>query len=180
MNPAAIIIIFLTYCVICGFVTARLSKSKGYDNGFLWGLFLGIIGIFIIVSRPNLREIQFRALDSQPKWKCDCGTMNSNAFLYCIKCNKARSKCQHDTPKLTCPHCGAFNNATNSNCFVCSKPLTVSTPQPQTTSPNTSPHLPNEPPDYFVALEKLSALHRKGILTDEEYQQKKADILDKI
>ena len=34
--------------------------------------------------------------------------------------------------------------------------------------------------DYAEAIEKLAKLHEQGILTDEEFQRKKADILAKM
>lgn len=36
------------------------------------------------------------------------------------------------------------------------------------------------PDDIIALLEKLAALHSKGILTDEEYIDKKRDLLDRL
>jgi len=34
--------------------------------------------------------------------------------------------------------------------------------------------------DIFAKIERLAALHAKGILSDQEYQSKKAELLDRI
>lgn len=39
---------------ICGFVTKKMNKDKGYDDGFggfAWGFFLGVIGVAIVALR---------------------------------------------------------------------------------------------------------------------------------
>jgi len=41
----------LLYSVICGIVTSRINRDKGYNGGFFWGFFLGIIGIIIVALR---------------------------------------------------------------------------------------------------------------------------------
>nr|WP_290128945.1 SHOCT domain-containing protein [Hoeflea alexandrii] len=37
-----------------------------------------------------------------------------------------------------------------------------------------------EEADIFAKIERLAALHQKGILTDQEYQAKKAELLARI
>ena len=45
-------VIYLIYAIICGFITKSMNQNKGYDGGFAWGLFLGIIGIIVVAVRP--------------------------------------------------------------------------------------------------------------------------------
>lgn len=40
--------------------------------------------------------------------------------------------------------------------------------------------VPADPPDPYAELEKLSALHDKGILTEDEFQKKKDELLSRI
>jgi hypothetical protein len=47
-------------------------------------------------------------------------------------------------------------------------------PSPSTSSPST------KEADIFAAIERLAELHGKGILTDDEYAQKKADLLSRL
>lgn len=39
--------------VICGLITNKINTNKGYDGGFAWGFFLGLIGIIIVVNRAD-------------------------------------------------------------------------------------------------------------------------------
>lgn len=38
--------------IICGFITKEINSNKGYQGGFAWGFFLGIVGIIIVAVRP--------------------------------------------------------------------------------------------------------------------------------
>ena len=50
----------------------------------------------------------------------------------------------------------------------------------QSQTASAQPVAGNTEKSYLEALEKLAKLHEQGILTDEEFQQKKADLLAKI
>ncbi len=39
--------------LIFGFVTKYMNENKGYEGGFWWGFFLGIIGIIVIACKPQ-------------------------------------------------------------------------------------------------------------------------------
>ena len=93
------LISILLYCVVCGLISKYINESKGYANGFAWGAWLGIIGIIVVLCKPNI------AKDQQPQ-------------------------------------------------------------QPESNS--------------IDALERLAQLHEKGVLTDEEFEMKKAKLLDRI
>jgi len=56
------------------------------------------------------------------------------------------------------------------------EPAPVDIPEP---SQPATPETPDEP-DIFAKIERLAALHAKGILTDGEYQAKKAELLARI
>jgi len=46
------LVVIIIGLIICGFITQGINKSKGYEGGFAWGLFLGIIGIIVVAVRP--------------------------------------------------------------------------------------------------------------------------------
>lgn len=48
-----IIICAIVSGFIFGIATNVIGDKKGYDTCFLWGFFLGIIGLIIILLRPN-------------------------------------------------------------------------------------------------------------------------------
>ena len=53
MDLGVLVITSLIVGVICGFVCIYIASSRGMEGGFLWGFFLGIIGIAIVALKPN-------------------------------------------------------------------------------------------------------------------------------
>lgn len=49
-----VLILILVIGVACGFgaITKRINEDKGYDGGFAWGFFLGVMGIVVVACRP--------------------------------------------------------------------------------------------------------------------------------
>jgi len=47
----------LAFCcvpgLIFGFITRSIARKKGYSHGFVWGFFLGVIGLLVNVFRPD-------------------------------------------------------------------------------------------------------------------------------
>lgn len=76
-----LVIIFVAW-VICGVVTSAINKMKGYDGGFWWGFFLGLIGILIVTFRDDnsdtimdveqVSEDNEMFLDEHDGWECPC------------------------------------------------------------------------------------------------------------
>ena len=92
--------VFLVQGLIFGFITRAIADSKGYDGGFWWGFFLGLLGLIVVAVRPTMTKVE-----------SDQG-------------NTAAS--------------------------------------------------------YTQALERLAAMREQGILTEEEFKEKKQEILDRI
>lgn len=174
--------------VVFGFITLYVAESKGYDGGFWWGFWLGIIGLLVVGFRPDNTEQHYSHTSSElpawassssanlPSWTCVCGAKNSGSLDYCQACR--RNKSESTVPKKICPHCGAGNKATNTLCFACDKPLDENHPTPQQTPTAVSSEETSS--DYITTLEKLGKLREQGILTEEEFQQKKSEILAKM
>ncbi|WP_303804633.1 SHOCT domain-containing protein [Ruminococcus flavefaciens] len=50
-----IMIVSVIYVIpgcIMGCITDSMNRKKGYNGGFSWGFFLGIIGIIVVACRP--------------------------------------------------------------------------------------------------------------------------------
>lgn len=173
----------LAVCVILGFVTKHINESKGYSGGFAWGFWLNLIGVIVVACKPDNRSYTQReyqpmypqAQVQEKTWRCsNCGHENSDKLNYCLKCRSDRFVVQ--SKKITCPYCGASNNEKNTVCFACHKSLTekndpkagVST---QTTSSDKEP---------VALIKQLADLHSQGILTDEEFETKKTELLAKM
>ena len=170
--------------LIFGFIAKYIAESRGDDTGFAWGFWLGLIGVLVVGLRPSkVSTPAYSNAQAVPKveWECGCGAMNSDSLNYCFACRRNRGEYKPRS-KVKCPHCGAFNTETNDVCFACNKPLSETKEiiqQPAVVEKNKIAQT-IENNDFVTMLEKLAKLHERGILTDEEFQQKKSDILAKI
>lgn len=186
-----LIIVYLVYMVIFGCITKYVAGSKGYDGGFFWGFFLGIIGLLVVGFRPNTttsgagaeyKPMYGGALQAsnqkKPSWTCTCGSINPDRLDYCPICRKSR-KDGEKPGDVRCPHCGAMNNASRDICVLCEKPLREGVVIPTQTEAQRDAENTAQP-EGVELLEKLAKLHHEGILTDEEFSQKKAQILEKL
>ena len=193
MTEFLIVIAYLINGVIFGVITRYLSKNKGYDGGFAWGFFLGIIGLLVVGFKPALNVQGTTSSQNQPSyldtpynkpnnsWICSCGAHNSNTFDYCLSCRRSRHD-QSQIKKIECPHCGANNKETNELCFACNKPLTEKKIDSieQNKLPVSTENEIQTSVRFLEVLENLAKLQNQGIITKEEFEQKKADILDRI
>lgn len=50
--------VFLVQGLIFGFITRAIADSKGYDGGFWWGFFLGLIGLIVVAVRPAMTKVE--------------------------------------------------------------------------------------------------------------------------
>ena len=186
--------------VFWGFVAQHISSSKGYETGFAWGFWLGLIGVFVVAVKPEINTLaysygernqywkKYRELSSQASWRCVCSQENAAELQYCTRCKRTRKEGENKTTeKVECLYCGAKNNASNEECFACGRSLKNSsyTPAVQTVRQETSSTL--EMPkqvvgdvDSLEALKKLAELRDLGVLTEKEFQEKKAAIMAKI
>ena len=172
--------------VIFGFITQYIANSKGYDGGFAWGFWLGIIGVLVVGFRPNQYEAQTISTNqlsgrpttvssgyapNAPKgWQCVCGSRNPSSVDYCMSCHRSKEEVTEE--RVNCPHCGAKNKISNETCFACGKSMKEENKPENIISEGKE--------DYVVLLQKLSKLRDQGVLTEEEYNQKKKEILEKM
>lgn len=55
----SVLVFLIAYIVqgtIFGFITKHVAESKGYDGGFAWGFWLGIIGLIVVGFKPNIQH----------------------------------------------------------------------------------------------------------------------------
>ncbi len=184
---------------IFGAITKHINESKGYDGGFAWGFWLGLIGIIVVALKADnnhssqpYQPMYGGALSQNPpsrnaasnQWRCVCGNLNSGALSYCTYCRRSRE--EQNIRKKKCPHCGANNNESNETCFACGKPMneTAAPQAAQDSGVSLTKAAPSketqEAAEVIRLVESLSRLHDQGILTDEEFQEKKASLLAKL
>ena len=172
------VFLYIVYIFIFGFVTKTINENKGYEGGFWWGFWLGILGVIVVACKPDNRSYSQteyepmypQAIQPESTWRCSsCGAENSGKLNYCLRCRSDRNEVQ--AIKVTCPHCGALNNNTNSVCFACHKPLSGNVEPNRSTASETR---------SIELIKQLAELHSQGILTDEEFSTKKAQLLEKM
>ena len=187
------LIVYIIQGVVFGLITQHVAASKGYDGGFWWGACLGIVGLLVVGFRPNI-NVSTETANYSPKygdiplskssysnsstgtWMCECGASNSNRLNYCLRCRRDRSIAASQ-PKITCPHCGAQNRSTNVECFACHKLLKE---ELVPTASENERCGENNSTNNIELLQQLSNLHQQGILTDDEFQKKKTELLSKL
>ena len=47
------LVILLIVQVVFGIITKTINNNRGKEGGFLWGFFLGVIGIIVVAVRPK-------------------------------------------------------------------------------------------------------------------------------
>ncbi|MBQ8312188.1 MAG: SHOCT domain-containing protein [Clostridia bacterium] len=186
---------FLIRGVFLGFVTQHIATSKGYETGFAWGFWLGLIGVFVVAVKPEVNvsahnygeknQYWKRLAGETPKqapWCCVCGQENVADLQYCTRCGRTKEEGESKAfVKVECSYCGAKNNASNEECFACGRSLKNSsyTPAVQTVRQETPKQVVGDV-DSLEALKKLAELRDLGVLTENEFQEKKAAIMAKI
>ncbi|MGN0655006.1 MAG: SHOCT domain-containing protein [Oscillospiraceae bacterium] len=74
----------IIFSVMFGAVTCVLNNEKGYEGGFWWGFFLGVIGIIIVVCKPENKEVLDRRCIIAGGWVCKkCGKRNNGSVMTC-------------------------------------------------------------------------------------------------
>lgn len=112
-------------CVIWGFIVKSVNENKGYDGGFALGFFLGVIGLIIVLSKP---EANYYVPDSQADQMHSIAPIGSSspqpmrsssqAPVSSSTQNLVRSPSQADVPSSgwKCNQCGRNNASYTTSC----------------------------------------------------------------
>ena len=165
------IVISIIVSCIFGAITKAINERKGYYGGFAWGFWLGWIGIIVVACRQsNLyyspkESIIVPAKNADPAPKTE---LPRNAISYQSP-NGDSWKCK----------CGRYNPRYLSSC-VCGlnksgAPSVAPLPEPQKSSAaDTDNEFLN-----IAALKEYKALLDEGVITQEEFDTKKKEILSR-
>ena len=131
----------IVYGLIFGAITKYVAQSKGYDGGFWWGFFLGVIGLLVVGFKPDLNQqtsysttqqtvhnysstsqdkneekTEQHALKAEKQWLCiSCLANNPEKAKFCFQCGEPR---HYD---WKCSMCGEVNTAKTKFCCNCGK-----------------------------------------------------------
>ena len=155
----------LISAVVFGFITKHINESKGYEGGFAWGFWLNIIGIIVVACKPDNRA--YTPISSH----------NSNDLSPLAQEARERSILADGGWKCTC---GRVNYHYVSTCWCGRNQSGVI--YNKTFEEHKNPETEQLPQnnDNIALIKQLAELHSQGILTDEEFDTKKAEILAKM
>ena len=99
---------------ICGAVSRYISKNKGYEGGFAWGFFLGLIGIVVVASKRDLTYGD--PIQPMGRWFCArCNAANADTANFCGNCGETRPN------HWICQGCSAGNPLSGRFCQKCGR-----------------------------------------------------------
>jgi hypothetical protein len=151
-----IISLVITIIVGClwGAATYTINENKGYyNNGFWWGFWLGLIGVIVVLCKPDARTQYYETYGYPSQygnkipeggWKCTCGTIHSSYVTSC-SCGKSKREVLNPTPA----------------------------PKPQPSAMAAE----DKEGKIIAALQEYKKLLDSGVLTQEEFEQKKQQLL---
>ncbi len=179
--------------VIWGIVTQKVAENKGYyDSSFWWGFFLGLIGLIVVLVRPDNNRTVYsndprymgNTQQQSRRWYCTkCGTENGLSNT-CVTCGERR----YTGSKTTAPNggwrciCGAVNPAYVGTCGCglekgASAPKKASAQPEIPVSPATTNTAQTSSSSKFDEIKAYKELLDCGAITQEEYDKKKSEIL---
>ena len=147
---------FLVYFAICGIfglITKKINTDKGYDGGFGWGFWLGAIGIIVVACRQD--NFYYKALKESIARNSPSSVNDVSTDGWKCSCGRVHagyvSSCACGQSKINMlQHANAVSNAkADSNA----------------TTKNLS------------AIREYKKLLDDGIITQEEYDAKKKQLL---
>ncbi|MGN0839744.1 MAG: SHOCT domain-containing protein [Candidatus Ornithospirochaeta sp.] len=83
LSVLLVIVSLLIFNIICGAISEKINREKGYDGGFAWGFMLCILGIVVTAVRPYRQYIKTRnnTVSEVPHifWCTGCGSTFSSS-----------------------------------------------------------------------------------------------------
>ncbi len=159
-------IVSLIMAVIFGFITKSMNEDKGYEGGFAWGFWLGIIGIIVVACKPDNHHYYYReseqdaALSAYAREKNDERVLEEGGW----KCNR----CGHvNASYVTSCNCGMYIKE-NDNWFKKRDEERKARAEEQKAQAVKS---------QADEIKKFKELLDSGAITQEEYDAKKKQIL---
>lgn len=150
----------LIWGLVWGFATNAVIRNKGYkENWFWWGFFFGLIALIVAATKPSYYDYM----------------QSQNAISKVTEENINRHTLSNGG--WECP-CGAVNPAYTGTCSCGRTKAEVLRLQKQTQEEAQSKAAQQEETENLDRLKKLKELLDIGAITNEEFEQKKRQLLD--
>ena len=217
------LIVTLIEACIFGAITKAINENKGYDGGFWWGFFLGVIGIIVVAVRQPYYTVGYIAsrdsfyvakktaekpidMDApvpEGGWRCMCGRVHE-AYESSCSCGQSKRSVLSNTPTpidseppkipVTKPQdwtctCGKEHPSYETSC-ICGKtkyevltanivlPDPIPEPEPAAVPEPEPIPTPTNEDECIEVLRKYKSLLDDGVITQEDYNAKKKQLLD--
>lgn len=159
------IIVSVVMGCIFGAISKHINESKGYYGGFAWGFWLGIIGIIVVAVKPNINVNNSYCGDDEYTMRMKNYSQEKHNNETLAAGGWTCTKCGAINPKyLTTCNCGMFKGE-NERYLEKSKEEA----QKQETI--------KKELDNAEMLLKLKKMLDEGIITQEEFDEKKKQLL---
>lgn len=154
----ALIFIYLIQGIIFGFATDTAIKNKGYfDNWFWWGFFFGLIALLVALSKPDCHASQETISPNPPSRSDETGKNHRWECAFCHLTNE---------DYITTCCCGKSRQDTEEKLQAEKKKI------------ETKKETKKSETDTIDLLERYKKLLDSGALTQEEFDDKKKEILN--
>ena len=186
----------LIVCVIFGMITKYINNIKGYEGGFAWGFWLNLIGVIVVACKPDNRaNAQKKAEDTSPydmpvadSYIHDRIETANNMFAgndYNSALKAYKSILQYYSYAMD----DAAIDGINQKMQLCCEKLGLDydkekvTIEKKTEKPNDPVQKPQEEASgnqQINLIKELAELKAQGIISEEEFEAKKKELLAKI
>ena len=179
------------YCIIClviaivfGIITRNVIYNKGYhENWFWWGFFFGWIALVIALTKPDIRYQQYGTPvspeDRYSKEKDDAYTLNHGGWR-CYNCRSVNPsfvgtcKCGMSRGESVAKEAEAQQFALERAKLIEGSQSTKS----EQSKPKTVAESSEEAIKLAEAISKFKELLDMGVITQEEFEEKKNSLLN--
>ena len=180
--------------VVFGYVTDHLAKSKGYESGFAWGFWLGFVGLLVVGFRP-VKAAEEKSIAPVFEFLPASGSAivdpNGGAIPMYEKPDRDVLSWVPSTTRLSIMEMDAERNwvkvwyngesgyvkkAELQNLELEEMPAKAEKAEKR----QEIPYEQEAEQDIADKLRLLAKLHAEGLLTDEEFSRKKAEIIANI
>ena len=101
LSVLLVIVSLLIFNIICGAISEKINREKGYDGGFAWGFLLCILGIVVTAVRPYRQYIKVKnnTVSEVPHifWCAGCGSTFSSNDSRHTECPTCKCKLKETT-----------------------------------------------------------------------------------